>query len=230
MVKIKGIQKTSLIDYPGKVCSVVFLPECNFRCPFCQNPDLIINPEKIPDIREGEFFDFLESRKKWVDGVSITGGEPCIHRELPAFIKKIKDRGFLVKLDTNGTNPEMLNQLIREGLVDYIAMDIKAPLYKYNKVCGIKVDIEKIQRSIDLIIKSGIEHEMRSTVLPKLHSKQDIIEMAKLIKNSGVYFLQQFSPKITLDPEFQKERAFKEEELREIQKECNRFVKTEVRI
>ncbi|HDD35204.1 MAG TPA: anaerobic ribonucleoside-triphosphate reductase activating protein, partial [Candidatus Desulfofervidus auxilii] len=123
MLKIKGFQKTSLIDYPGKICSVLFLPGCNYRCPFCQNPDLIENPDKLPDIEEGYILSFLKKRKGLVDGVCITGGEPTIHKELPSFIKKIKDLGFLVKLDTNGSNPEMVEHLIKNKLLDYVAMD-----------------------------------------------------------------------------------------------------------
>lgn len=213
MLKIKGFQKTSLIDYPGKICSVLFLPGCNYRCPFCQNPDLIENPDKLPDIEEGYILSFLKKRKGLVDGVCITGGEPTIHKELPLFIKKIKDSGFLVKLDTNGSNPEMVEHLIKNKLLDYIAMDIKAPLEKYSEVVKVNVDIEKIKRSISLLMNSGIEYEFRTTVIPKFHKKEDLLKIAETIKGAKRYYLQQFRPLITLDKSFEKEPTYTEQEL-----------------
>jgi pyruvate formate lyase activating enzyme len=212
-LEIKGLQKLSVIDYPGKTCAVVFLGGCNFRCPFCQNPELVLAPEKLPNMPQDEFFAFLQERKKWLDGVCITGGEPCIHQDLPEFIKKIKSMDFLVKLDTNGSNPGMLEQLLKEKLLDYIAMDIKAPLDRYDKAAGVKVDRGRILKSIDLIRNSGVDYELRSTILPKLHTDRDIIAIGEWLNGSKRFFMQQFRAEKTIDPEFRKEKSFKPEEL-----------------
>jgi pyruvate formate lyase activating enzyme len=213
MLKIKGFQKTSLIDYPGKICSVLFLPGCNYRCPYCQNPDLIKNPDKLPDIKEDYVLSFLEKRKKLIDGVCITGGEPTIHKELPTFIKKIKEQGLLVKLDTNGSNPEIVEQLIKNKLIDYVAMDVKAPLEKYNEVVRVNVDIEKIKETIRILMTSNIDYEFRTTVLPKFHKKEDLLKIAKLIKGAKKYYLQQFRALVTLDKTFENEATYTEKEL-----------------
>jgi len=228
-LEVKGHIPSSLLDYPGKICSVIFLPDCNFRCPFCQNPDLIIKPDKIPNVEHEKIFEHLKSRRKWLDGVCITGGEPCLHRSLPDFLSKIKKLGFLVKLDTNGTNPKMIKELIEKKLVDYIAMDIKAPLKKYDKVARVKVNKNAIQESIDLIINSSVDHEMRSTVLPKLHTKEDIIEMAKTIKKARKYVLQQFRSIKTLDPKFKNCKSFSREQIESIERECNKYIPTEIK-
>jgi pyruvate formate lyase activating enzyme len=230
MPPIKGLQKTSLIDYPDRICSVIFLPGCDFRCPYCQNPDLINNPEKLPTLDESEFLEFLKNRKGLIDGVCITGGEPTIHKDLPELVKKIKETGLLVKLDTNGSNPDMLEHLLNSKLLDYIAMDIKAPLNKYEKVVRVKVSIDKIKESIEMIRNSGVEYEFRSTVLPELHTKDDIVEIARMIRGARKYYLQQFRPLITLDPAFKKCSSFTKKELQKIAKECSKFVPTEVRV
>jgi pyruvate formate lyase activating enzyme len=172
-VSIKGIQKASLLDYPGKVCAVVFLPKCTFRCPYCQNPELINEPDKCPDIPESELFGMLKARGKWLDAVCVTGGEPCLHQGLPGFMKRVKEEGFLAKLDTNGSNPRMLRQLLEEKLLDYIAMDIKAPIDRYAEVACSPVDLRKIEESIGMIRQSGIDYEFRTTVLPRLIKDQD---------------------------------------------------------
>jgi len=229
-IEIKGFLPTSLIDYPKKICSVIFLPYCDFRCPYCQNPDLVLNSNNIPTVEVEKVLNYLESRKKWVDGVCITGGEPCLHQELPNLISEIKNIGLLVKLDTNGSNPRMIKYLIRNKLVDYIAMDIKAPLEKYEKVTKVKVNKKKIKDSINLIINSNVDHEMRSTVLPKLHTKDDIVEMAKMIKNAKRYFLQQFRPVKTLDSEFKSCKPFNQKQLESIKNECNKYIFTEIRV
>ncbi|MFA5368626.1 MAG: anaerobic ribonucleoside-triphosphate reductase activating protein [Candidatus Paceibacterota bacterium] len=201
---IGGLQKVTLVDYPAKVACTVFLSGCNFRCPFCYSQELVL-PEFIknhPQINEEQFFSFLKERKGLIDGCVVCGGEPTINPELPKFLKKIKELGFAVKLDTNGSNPEMLKKIINEKLVDYIAMDIKAPLRedKYSQVNGASLSIKKIKDSIDLIKNSGIDYEFRSTIVPGLHSKEDIIEMANDITPAEKYFLQQFrNEKETID-------------------------------
>jgi pyruvate formate lyase activating enzyme len=229
MLAIKGLEKSSLIDYPGKVSAVVFLGGCNFRCPFCHNRDLVLEPDKTESIPEGELFGFLKERKRWLDGVVITGGEPTIHKELPELLAKIKGLGYPVKLDTNGTNPDMLRELIRNGLVDYVAMDVKGTLGKYGKSSGVEADTGKIQESIRMIIGSGVEHEFRSTVLPALHSREDVEEMARMVKGAGRFCLQQFRPMNTIDPGFGKERPFTKEEMLELRDLCRKHVNTEVR-
>jgi pyruvate formate lyase activating enzyme len=212
-VTIAGVEKLSTIDYPGKTCSIAFLPGCNFRCPFCQNPDLIENPDGLEKISEDEFLRFVKSRKKWLDGVCVSGGEPCLHEGLPGFIRKIKGAGFLVKLDTNGTNPGMLEVLIRERLLDYIAMDIKAPLERYGEVAGADVDLEAIQRSVDLIRESGVDHEFRTTVVPGMHDREDIEAIGKWLKGADSYFVQGFRPENCLDRSLRKRGKFSQEEL-----------------
>ena len=230
MVEVKGWQKTSLIDYPGKICSVIFLPYCNFRCPFCQNPDLVKNPEEQPSISVEEIVKYIESKKEWIDGVCITGGEPTIHKDLPELIEKFKNIGMFVKLDTNGSNPEMLKELIKKGLLDYIAMDIKAPLEKYHIAAGVKVDTEKIKESINIIMNSGIDYEFRATVVPRLHKKEDLQKMAELVKGAKKFAIQQFRPNITLDESFQKEKPYSNEELEEFKEMLKGFFeKIEVR-
>ncbi len=229
MLPIKGIQKTSLIDYPHRVSSIVFLANCNFRCPYCQNPDLIENPEDFETIKEDELIKFLKKRKKWINALVITGGEPLIYNIIP-FLKKLKELGLQIKLDTNGSNPEQLKEIIDKKLVDYIAMDMKAPLEKYTKTIGVKIDIEKIKKSIKLIINSGIDHEFRMTALPKLHSKKDILDITKQLKGAKAFYLQQFSPRVTLDKNFKKEKPFKKQELKQIRDKIkDRFEVCEIR-
>jgi len=205
MLKIGGLQKLTLIDYPKKVACAVFLIGCNFRCPFCYNGELVL-PEKTkkqPVIPEKTFFEFLKDRKGLLDGVCITGGEPTINSALPKFIGKIKKMGFLVKLDTNGTNPQMVKRLIKSRLIDYIAMDIKSSFSvsdsqaakgtsKYDEAAGVKVDLRKIKESIDVIKNSGIDYEFRTTVVPGIHLKGDIVELARSISTVKRYYLQEF--------------------------------------
>jgi pyruvate formate lyase activating enzyme len=225
-IEIKGYIPSSLLDYPGKICSVIFLPNCNFRCPFCQNPDLITKPEKMPNVEIEKIFDHLQLRRKWLDGVCVTGGEPCLHQNLPEFLSKIKKLGFLVKLDTNGTNPKMLEELIEKKLVDYIAMDIKAPLKDYDKVTKVRVNKKDIQESIDLIKKSKIDYEFRTTAIPKFIGKKEIEEMGKWLNESRLYCLQQFRPLITLDKSFKNEKTYNPEELNELAEVARPFFKS----
>jgi pyruvate formate lyase activating enzyme len=199
-----GLQRLSLIDFPGKICATVFTIGCNFDCGFCHNPELV-DPEKIKDqprISEEDFFKFLESRKGDLDGVCITGGEPTLQPDLPGFIKKIKNLGFAVKLDTNGSNPEMLERLIKD--VDYVAMDIKD-----------LSSMIQVSRSIDLIKNSGIDYEFRMTVVPLLHSKKDIMEIAKKLGPAKKFYLQQFRPGKNLDKKFEHEKTYSSKELSE---------------
>lgn len=224
-VPIKGLERLSVIDYPGKACAVVFLAGCNFRCPYCQNPDLIKRPGRLSEISEGEVLDFLGSRRKWLDGLCITGGEPSLHRGLPDFIRKVKKEGFLVKLDTNGSNPGMVEQLVKERLVDYISMDIKAPLDKYEEVARVGVSKGDIQRSADIIMNSGVRYEFRTTVVPRLFSKGDMESIGKWLKGAKRFFIQGFRSGVTLDRAFRKEATFSEEELEELAGVAGKYFK-----
>jgi pyruvate formate lyase activating enzyme len=215
-VPIKGLQKLSAIDYPGKTCAIIFLADCNFRCPYCHNPDLITRPESLPDVPEEEVIGFLRERRKWVDGLCITGGEPTLHRGLPDFIRRVKKEGFLVKLDSNGSNPGMIEQLFKEGLVDYISMDIKAPPDRYEEVARARVRKEDIQRSVDIIMKSGVEYEFRTTAAPILFGKEDMERIGQWLRGAERFFIQGFRPGVTLDRAFRKESTFSLEELGEL--------------
>lgn len=201
-MKIGAIQKFSMIDYEGKLAAVIFTQGCNFRCPYCHNPELV-KPEKYQQpVPAEEIFAFLRKRIGKLDAVVITGGEPTLHTDLHLFIKQIKEMGFLVKLDTNGTNPDILEHLVRENLVDYLAMDLKAPLIKYSKVTNTAVDLHKIARSIDLIKSSGIEYEFRSTLVEDLLTEEEVLDIGELLEEKTRYFLQNFVPTKTLNESF----------------------------
>jgi pyruvate formate lyase activating enzyme len=228
-MRIQGFQKTSLIDYPKNICSVIFLPGCNFRCGYCHNPELVID-EGLNEVMEGWLLNKVEERKGLVDSVCITGGEPTLHKDLPEFIKKLKDKGLKVKLDTNGSNPEMLKQLIKDKFIDFIAMDVKNVFEKYENTINSKISSDVIKESIKTVIRSGLEHEFRTTVLPILHKKEDIVKIAKSVAGANKYVIQQFvSTEKILDKNFSKEDRYSEKELEEIRKECNKYVKTEIR-
>ncbi|MDP6670188.1 MAG: anaerobic ribonucleoside-triphosphate reductase activating protein [archaeon] len=231
MLIFKGLQKTTLIDFPGEIACTLFLPKCNFRCPYCYNPKLVFEKDTGQSIPENEIFDFLDGRKGLLDGVCITGGEPALHTELPKFCRKVKEKGFLVKVDTNGSNPEMLKRLIDEKLVDYIAMDIKAPLEKYEEVTGVAVDKEAIKKSVELIKKSGVKYEFRTTILPKFISENDLLEIGKWLKGAKFFALQQFSPAPEMiDKSLGNEKRYTKEELKGFGKLLEGFFeKVEVR-
>ena len=191
-MKICGLNKTTLLDYPGCVAATIFVGGCNFRCPFCHNGDLVLLSNELPEIIEEELFSFLKKRKNVLEGVCVTGGEPTLYKELPEFIKKIKDLGYKVKLDTNGSHPELLKELVNEKLVDYVAMDIKAPLYNYDKVCGIHVDVEKIKASVAFLKTNIVPYEFRTTLVKDFHSKEDVLEIGKWILGAENYYLQNY--------------------------------------
>lgn len=211
-----GLQKITLIDYPGKLAATVFTVGCNFFCDFCHNPQLVLvqKTKEFPLISQDEFFWWLEKRVGFLEGVCITGGEPTIQKDLPEFIQEIKDLGFAVKLDTNGSHPEILEKLINAHLVDYLAMDIKVPLEKYSKFYQGKVDSENIERSVQLIKKMP-DYEFRTTVIPLWHKKEDFLSIAQWLEGSKKYVLQQFRPENTLEPKFSQIKPYPEEKLRE---------------
>ena len=192
-MKIMGLQKTTLLDYPGHVAATIFLKGCNMRCPFCHNMNIVEASDLEPSYTIEEIFDFLSKRIGILDGVCITGGEPTINPELPDFIRRIKGLGFLVKLDTNGTNPQMLRKLIDEGILDYVAMDIKTGLSEYGRVCGILgIDTGKISESVKLLNNSNTDHEFRTTLMRQYHTETVMEEIGKLLEGSDKYFLQSF--------------------------------------
>lgn len=204
---IKGLHKLSMIDYPGKASSVIFLFGCNFKCPHCQNPELLDSEQakELKTYSTEEIFNYLEQNLGFLDGVVITGGEPTINQELPEFIKKIYEMGFEVKLDTNGTNPEMLQELLNKHIVNYIALDIKASFENYNNLAGVEVDIEKLKKAID-ITKKFPAYELRVTCAPGV-TKDDIIKIGEYLKEAGankLLVLQQFRPDKCLNKELQK--------------------------
>lgn len=207
-MQIGGVQKTSLLDFPEKICAIVFTQGCNFRCGYCHNPELITLKE--PAWTSAGFLDFLKTRQGKLDGVVITGGEPCLQYDLIDFIKKIKTLGFLVKLDTNGTFPEMIKKALPH--IDYIAMDIKAPLHKYKNIVGINVNIQNIKDSIDIIMNSGIDYEFRTTVVRSQLSIDDFADIGNLICNAKRYYLQKFIPTKTLDKNFMNQETYSDKD------------------
>jgi len=224
-MQIGGLQKLTLIDYPGRLAATVFLIGCDFKCPWCYSSELVL-PAKIkrqPKISEKQFFNFLKERKKLLDGLVLCGGEPTINKKLPELIKKIRKLGYQVKLDTNGSNPKMLKKLINDKLIDYVAMDIKAPKEKYKKILGKKVKIEDIEKSIKILKEGKVDYEFRTTVVPTVLDKKDILEIAKWIRGAKRYYLQNFRPEKTIDPKFEKIKPYPQEYLLEIQKAISPF-------
>ena len=195
-MKIGGFQKTSLLDYPENVSAIVWTVGCNFSCPFCYNKDLVNGNVNL--ISEEEILNFLKKRQGLLDGLVISGGEPLMQKDIVEFTTRVKKLGYLIKIDTNGTFPEKLQELIDKKLVDYVAMDIKAPFKKYDKLAGKKVDINKIKKSIAIIKNSGLDYEFKTTFVPDLLTKDDIVEIGKEIKGSKKFYLQQFKNDVPL--------------------------------
>lgn len=192
-MRICGLNKTTLLDYPGMVAATVFLGGCNFRCPFCQNGSLVLHPGTQPVIEEEMLLAFLDKRKKLLDGVCITGGEPTLYPDLPVFIKKIKDLGYHVKLDTNGSNPALVKHLVHEGFLDKVAMDIKTSKQNYSRLTGISApDMSAISEMVDFLLNGDVDYEFRTTVVKELHTEQDIIEIGEWIAGAKAYYLQAY--------------------------------------
>ncbi len=227
-MEFKGFIKTSVIEYPGKIVSLVFVGGCNFRCPFCQNPDLVLDSRSLPSTGEKEVIDHLLSKRKWLDGLVITGGEPMLEKDLPNFLSKIKKEGFLVEIETNGTNPGMLRDLVKRSLVDYLALDIKAPFEweKYRKVAGIVDDnlFGKVKESVKILLSSNIDYELRTTVVPGLVDQEDLISIARSFESVKKYVLQQFVPKITLDKQYEKIKPYSKDKLEEMKEKIADYV------
>jgi len=229
LVEIKGLEKFSSRDYPGFISATVFLGSCNFRCPYCHNANLVLNPDDLPTFPMDYFTDFLDSRKDWLEGVCITGGEPLLHPDLADFLTLLKKRELLVKLDTNGSFPSRLEGLIGKNLVDSIAMDVKAPLDKYEEITRASVNGEDIRKSIDIIKHSGVDYMFRITAVPGLIDEADMVKIGRLLQGAKVFQIQQFVPENTLDPSFEKLKPFKKEEMRALEQSVEGFF-SEVRI
>ena len=229
-MEIKGFIDVSFVDWDGKLSSVIFLPNCNFRCPFCHNVNLVLNPEKLETVPFESLENQLKKQKGWVDGVCVTGGEPTLHKNLPELCSRLKKMGFLVKVDTNGTNPTMLKELIDRGLVDYVAMDIKAPLTekKYSKTTGVNAEkmLEKVKESIKLLLGSNVDYEFRTTVVPTLHDEEDIKQICHSLRGCRKYVLQKFDVSIgktIIDPDFLS-KTLTEEEMQKFLATAKKFI------
>lgn len=197
-MKIHGLQKMTLLDYPGKVACTVFLGGCDFRCPYCHNAELLDG--SCPPLMESEeLLSFLEKRKGLLDGVAVTGGEPLLREDLPDLLRKIRSMGYAIKLDTNGTHPDRLRTLIEEGLVDYVAMDIKNSPAKYAETAGVqKLDLTPVRESVSLLLSGSVEYEFRTTVCAQLHKDADILAIAQWIQGASRYFIQPFADRDTV--------------------------------
>lgn len=224
-MRIGGFQKMTLIDFPGVIATTVFTVGCSFRCPFCHNPELVIKSQfpALNDL-ENEFFVHLEKRKGRLEGVCITGGEPTIQPDIIEFIKKIKAMGYLVKLDSNGTRPDVLRKVIQEKLVDFIAMDIKSSPRNYSKTVGLKADIKRIKLSVEMIMNSGIPYEFRTTVVPGIHTEKDFVEIGKWIRGAKSYYLQEYRDGIVLDNKLRDISKGKRLDLKKIKKLIKPFI------
>ena len=209
-MKFSGLQKTSLIDYPNKVASVLFTPGCNLRCPFCHNWRIVVDP-KPPFLQEAMVFEILEGRKKYVDAVVVTGGEPTMHKELPKFLAKLKARGFMVKLDTNGFYPEVLEECL--PYVDYVAMDVKTSLEKYAQL-GAK-DTAGLMRTVEILKTGKVAYEFRTTVVPELVTAEDVTCIGEIVKGAKTHAFQQFVPQDTLDKKFESLKPYAPETISE---------------
>jgi pyruvate formate lyase activating enzyme len=229
LVEIKGLEKFAPRDFPGHISSTVFLGGCNFRCPFCHNSDLVLRPEIMPTFPLDYFLSFLDSRKGWLEGICVSGGEPLLHDDLETLLILIKDRDLLVKVDTNGSFPSRLEDLLQKGLVDYLAMDVKAPLARYQEVTRVAVNEEDIRRSAKLIKNSGLGYIFRTTLVPGLVGSEDIKQICQLLDGAKVFQLQQFVPLNTLDSHYLQKKPYGREEVQGLAKIAEPYF-SEVRI
>ncbi len=224
-----GLLPSSMIDWPGKLCAVLFLRGCNFRCPYCHNAELLEAGEDADNLTWEELASFLKERAGWLDGVSITGGEPTVHDDLPALCTRLRDMGMAVKVDSNGSRPHLLAELISLGLVDFVAMDFKTSLDKYWQVARTAVDPRRIAESIATLKGSGIEHEFRCTVVPGLVGLEELEAMAAQLAGANAFILQHFRSGATLDPSYRDKRGYSDETLLEWAERLSRLVPTQVR-
>lgn len=224
-MKFGGVQKLTLIDYPDKTAMTLFTIGCNFRCQFCYNTSLVLPRKNISVFSQKQILELIEKRKNFIDAVCITGGEPTLHKDLPSFIEKVKSLDLLVKLDTNGTNPQMLKDLVNARLIDYVAMDIKAPLEKYEQVVNCKVDLKKIKQTIKFLLSDKVDYEFRTTIMPKLFTLDDIITISEQLSGAKRYYLQKFQRKDKYVNKDFKSGRFTHKELEEILKKIKKYFK-----
>jgi len=229
LVEIKGLEKFAPKDFPGHISSTVFLGGCNFRCPFCHNSDLVLRPEILPTFPLDYFISFLDSRKGWLEGICISGGEPLIHDDLEVLLILIKERNLLVKIDINGSFPSRLEELIQKKLIDHIAMDVKAPLERYQEVTRSKVKEEDIVRSVGIIKNSGLEYVFRTTVVPDLLGAEDIKKISQMLNGAKIFQLQQFVPVNTIDSHYMQKKPYLREEIQTFAKIAEPYF-SEIRI
>lgn len=213
-MKFSGWQRTSLIDFPDRISTVLFTQGCSMRCRFCHNPELVSSKKPIAgQFSENDVFEYLKKRKGMLEGVVITGGEPTVQAQLFPFVHKIKELGYDIKLDTNGYQPDSLQKLIETGCIDYVAMDVKAPMAKYSYVTGVPIDTSRIQNSLALLSSSTLPYELRTTAPKPLLSIDDLHTIAKEIRSAPIWYVQQFRSGCTLDPSLTNQEGYKEEEL-----------------
>jgi pyruvate formate lyase activating enzyme len=225
---IGGIHTLTLLDFPEQVACILFTVGCNMRCGYCHNAEFVL-PDEIRKrqhdfIPEKKIFSFLDTRKGLLDGVVISGGEPTLHADLPVFIRQIKEKGFLIKLDTNGTNPEMIQNLFSENLIDYIAMDVKTSEQNYDAITGVKNNFQNIKKSRDLILQSGVKHEFRTTIIKGYHDEDVIEKIAQFCKGASRYTLQNFRSVKVLDANFRKKVGFSDIELKNFKKSAEQYI------
>jgi pyruvate formate lyase activating enzyme len=225
VVEIKGLEKFASRDFPGYISSTVFLGGCTFRCPYCHNADLVLRPETIQTTPMDIFLSYLDGRKGWLEGVCISGGEPLLQEDLEDLVRVVRDRGLLVKLDTNGSFPERLEKLLRDKLLDWVAMDVKAPLERYREVTRSNVEVEAIVRSADLVRHSGIRSTFRTTVVPGLVGRDDIVKIGEWLRGAETYLIQQFVPQTTIDPAYLAKKPYNSEELEALVEAARPFFK-----
>lgn len=227
---IKGFQEVSLLEWEGKITSILFLPGCNLRCPFCHAKSLVLEADEIDTVPFRQVRDYLNKKKGWIDGVVITGGEPTLYQELFDLIDEIRKLKLDVMIETNGTYPDKIKALLKTQRLNYIAMDIKAPLdnsgKNYKKATAADVDIDKIRTSIDIIISSSIDYEFRTTVIPGIIESEDIIEIARAVKGAKKLALQQFLPKNTIDPAYLNIKPYPKKVLEGMAEQAREFVNT----
>ena len=218
----KGWQKTSLIEYPGKISTVLFTGGCNFRCPFCYNADLVLRPGELSDLPGETVLEYLSTNRELYQALVISGGEPTLNAAAPEFLAEVKALGLCTGLETNGTNPDMIARLLEENLVDYIAMDVKAPVTwpAYRKAAGLNEGnqewVDNVKRTLELLKTAKAEIELRCTLVPKIHSPEDLLDMARQLQGHRRFVLQQFVPGRSLDPLYRNEAPFSAETLREL--------------
>lgn len=229
-IPVKGMIPVSMLDWDGMLACVIFVNGCNFRCPICHNSELVLNASNTPEVGWNEIETHLTTKKDWLDGVVITGGEPTIHKNLKSFIKQIKNLGFKVKLDTNGALPGVLAEIIKDKLVDYVAMDVKTTFKKYELAAGVKLIPKDITESVAVIRESGIDYEFRTTVVPGIAGEEDVLEIAEFLTGANAYYLQQFKPEEVLEPQAGNIKPYSNEKLKSLAVSCSNFVKTRARL